>query len=303
MILSSIAQRFDLTGLDRSRIIPPQMTFRAFSRNPFIFLLLTATALWRMPLRRVGTAAAFAQMIGVAPKADSAADEDTDKMVALFSKLSEQLTAQELSLRKISCEEQVILDRASSPSAVPKQISQKFRIQGELKQEGSFSTDTRFVETHSPLNAASGGDGPIDSEFLVTDSLSAASEFLGLKHSESYSQGNFRKEQFDGRAAIAVSFQTVKQIELRKIIIGGKAVPMRILGTVWLDPQIGALLRMEVRQIKLPKDVRAYSYDVRYSPPTPENSRMTLPVTVRFTRILKEETLITTQTFSNCKIN
>lgn len=279
------------------------MTFRAFSQNPFTFLFLTVGVLWSVPPRWLATPAAFAQMIGVAPKADSAADEDADKMVALFSKLSEQLTAQELSLRKISCEEQVILDRTSSPRAAPKQLSQKFRIQGELKQEGSFSTDTRFVETHSPLNAASGSDGPIDSEFLVTDSLSAAPEFLGLKHSESYSQGNFRKEQFDGRAAVAVSFQSVKQIEMRKIIIGGKAVPMRILGTAWLDPQTEVLLRMEVRQIKLPKDVRAYSYDIRYAPPTPENPRMTLPVTVRFTRILKEETLITTQTFSNCKIN
>jgi hypothetical protein len=239
----------------------------------------------------------LAQLIGTSPSTTSRAEEESSKMATLMSKLAERLTTQELNIKKIACNERVVVERTPAKGAGSVRVSQDFRMAAEVKQRGSFSTDTVFEETHSPAGPPDAG---IDTSQLVRDSFSAAAEFMGLNHQEAYAQRFLRKESLDGRAAFVVALQTVKQLESRKISIGNTSMPMRIAGAAWIDADNGTLLRLEVRQTKLPRDVREFSYDLRYTV-TPVG--YLLPATVHFKQTRRDESISTTQTFSNCTVN
>jgi hypothetical protein len=240
----------------------------------------------------------LAQMIGsTKPPSRAADDEKNDKIMLMLSKLSERLTSQELNLKKIVCQEQVLVELSANKGGAAGQMSRNFVMSGEKRQRGSFSSDSTFVETHTP--AAADPSATIAESLLVRESFTAASEFLGLNHAESYAQSLVGPQNWEGRDTFVVSFQTIKQLEMRQITIDGKTVPMRLAGQAWLDATSGALLRLEVRQLKLPKGVRDFSYDIHYS----LEPRLVLPATVIFKRTSGAETVMTTQTFSGCKVD
>jgi hypothetical protein len=239
----------------------------------------------------------LAQMIGTTKPLSTAADDENDKIMRMLSKLSERLTTQDLNLRKIVCQEQVLVERSANKGGAAGQMSRDFVMSGEKKLRGSFSSDSTFVETHTPAAADPGAT--IAESLLVRESFTAASEFFGLNHAESYAQRLVGPQKWEGRDAFIVSFQTVNQLEMRQITINGKTVPMRLAGQAWLDATSGALLRLEVRQLKLPKGVHDFSYDIHYS----REPRFVLPATVIFKRTSGAETVVTTQTFSNCKVD
>jgi hypothetical protein len=239
----------------------------------------------------------LAQMIGTTKPPITAADDENDKITRMLSKLSERLTSQEMNFRRIVCQEQVLVERRSNKGGEAGQMSRDFVMSGEKRQRGSFSSDSTFVETHTPAAADPGAT--IAESLLVRESFTAASEFFGLNHTESYAQLLVGPQKWEGRDTFVVSFQTLKQLEMRQITIDGKTLPMRLAGQAWLDAASGALLRLEVRQLKLPKGVRDFSYDIHYS----LEPRFVLPATIIFKRTSGAETVVTTQSFSGCKVN
>jgi hypothetical protein len=250
-----------------------------------------------------------AQMIGSAPNTSTTAVEEGEKALNFIARLGEQLTAQELNTKRISCQEEVSGERRGEKGQTVQTYTQRYKMTGELKQHGSFSIDVSFVEEHVPVESSdpsaqhSDPSQTIKAAFLVRDSFSAAPEFLGLSHREIYAQRFLGKETLEGREAFVISFQTVKQLENRKITLADHVVPMRISGKAWLDAANGTLLRLEVQQTKLPKGVSEFSYDVRYAPPPTLSSVPILPAAVHFRRVQKGETVVTTQIFSNCLTN
>ncbi|MBZ5537460.1 MAG: hypothetical protein LAO31_16005 [Acidobacteriia bacterium] len=212
-------------------------------------------------------------------------------------------------MKKISCEEQAEVERTREKGQPASIKNQKFAVSAEIKQLGQFSIDISLVEEHLPVGSGDSSSPPthpeqsIDPSFLVRDSFSTAPEFLGLNHREVYAQRFLGKEQWDGREAFTVAFQTVKDLESRKINMGGHEMPMRIAGRVWLDAATGMLLRLEIRQTKLPKGIQEFSYDVRYAPGSAQSSAPILPAAVHFRRVQDGETILTTQVFSNCRVN
>lgn len=221
-----------------------------------------------------------------------------------LSRLAERLTTQELNLKKIHCEERVVVERIPLKDGAPQQLTQNFIMTGETQSRGQFSSDIVFVETHVPVDSNSsmptGAVPRIDDSMLVKDSFSAASEFLGMSHREIYVQRFLGKEKLQDFEAFVLAFQTVNKLESRKIMLDGKPTPMRVVGTAWIDAHHGTLRRLEVRQTKLPKSIREFSYNLQY-PPSP--SGLILPTTVQFKRQLNEETIITTQSFFKCQVN
>ncbi|MBZ5551610.1 MAG: hypothetical protein LAO21_02740 [Acidobacteriia bacterium] len=279
------------------------LRFRALS---CFWIWIALLAGWGSPhLARV----CWAQMIGTTPNTSTPAGEEGDKTLQFLTRLGERLTSQELNMKKISCDEQVAVERSREKGQPASVRNQKFIVKAEIKQHGEFSIDTSLVEEHSPVESGDPSAHPgdreqaVDASFLVRDSLSAAPEFLGLSHREIYSQRFLGKEPLDGREAFTVAFQTVKQLESRRITLAGRSVPMRIAGRVWLDAATGMLLRLEVQQTKLPKGIREFSYDVRYALAPAQSAAPILPATVHFRRVQDGETLVTTQTFSNCRVN
>lgn len=248
-----------------------------------------------------------AQIIGSSKPLTTPAEDETDKVTSLLSKLAEQLTTQRLNLKKISCDEQVALERFPVKGKPGTPITQSFKLTGERKSTDDFSAESTFVETHTALgseagNSASPGGSAIDDSLLVKDSLSAAEEFMGMSHREIYAQRFVRKDKMNNRPAYVISFQTTKSLEERRITIAGKSVPMRLSGTAWIDAANGNVLRIQVHQTKLPKGVRELSYDIEYPLPTSPTSFM-LPRQVRFTRTMNQETVIVVQQISNCRVN
>jgi hypothetical protein len=289
--------------------MPPGMTSRAsfgFRVLPFLWTGI-AIFVWGGSTPPTGTCRA--QMIGSTPGPSTTAGEEGDKALQFLTRLGERLTSQELNMKKISCEEQAEVERGGEKGQPASIKNQKFAVSAEIKQHGQFSIDTSLVEEHLPVGSGDSSSHPTDPEqafdasLLVRDSFSTAPEFLGLNHREVYAQRFLGKEQLDGREAFAVAFQTVKQLESRRINIGGRQVPMRIAGRVWLDAATGMLLRLEIRQTKLPKGIREFSYDLRYAPGSAQSSAPILPAAVHFRRVQDGETILTTQTFSNCRVN
>lgn len=226
-----------------------------------------------------------------------------------LARLAERLTSQELNMKKMSCDEQAVVERTRAKGPPEPTRNQKFVVTAEMKQYGQFSIDTSLVEEHLPVEPGDPASQPsdhgqsVDPSFLVRDGFSAATEFMGMNHREVYSQQFLGKEKLDGQETLAIAFDTVKQLESRKITLAGHSVPMRIAGRAWLDAATGMVLRLQIRQTKLPKGVREFSYDIRYAPVPARSSVPILPAAIRFTRIQDGETILTTQTFSNCRVN
>ncbi len=248
------------------------------------------------------------QMIGSAKSQAPKGEEEMEKVTNLLSKLGEQLTTQRLNLRQAACDETATLEVFPAKGGTPTRTTRSFHFSAERKAADSFTSEAQLIETHTPVDAAKSESGPpaagatLDDSALAKDSFSAAPEFLGMDHSDAYVQTFLRKEKMDDRPAFLVAFQTVKQMEERRILIQGKEVPMRMKGQFWIDAATGRLLRLQVQQTKLPKGVKEFSYDISYPPPTAAPS-FTLPGSVRFVRNFNGETEIIMQTFSNCRVN
>lgn len=240
----------------------------------------------------------LAQMIGRPQTPSNLGPDNAETMLNFLSKFAERITTEELNLKRVSCQEQVRVEQASAPGSALPHGPFEFLMSGESKQSGQFSNDIFFVETHTPQDGKGVPEG-----MLVKDSFSAASEFLGMSHREVYSQQFAGKETMGGHDAFVATFQTMPKLESRKITIDGKPMPMRLSGKVWMDALGGVLLKLEVRQTKLPKGTREFSYNIAYAPPSAAASGYTLPASVHFTRTLHEGTTVTTQTFSNCRVN
>ena len=268
-----------------------------------LYFLIALIAGYGAPFR-VGSC--YAQIIGNPPPAN--ATEASDKAVNFVSRLGERLTSQDLNTKKITCQEEVSVERSGEKGQQSPVRTQRFTMTGEMKQHGSFSIDVSFVEEHVPIESGnptspkSEAGQSIDASFLVRDSFSAAPEFLGLNHREIYAQRFLGQETLDGREAFVVAFQTVKQLESRKITLDNHELPMRIAGKAWIDTVSGMLLRLAVQQTKLPKGYREFFYDISYTPPA-RSSDPILPAVVHFKRVRSGENLATTQTFSNCRVN
>lgn len=260
---------------------------RRFSLS-FIFIIFVVIPLFG--------SLSLAQMIGRPQTPSNVGPDNAETMLNLLSKFAERITTEELNLKKVSCQEWVQVELPPSQRGTPAQGPIEFMMTGESKQSGQFSSDTFFVETHTPRNGKE--TTGTNSEMMVKDSFSAASEFLGMGHREVYSQQFAGKETWGGRDVFVATFQTLPKLETRKITIEGKPTPMRLTGKVWMEGRGGALLKLEVRQTKLPKGVREFSYSIEYT-----TSGYTLPASVRFTRTLRGGTTVTKQTFSNCRVN
>jgi hypothetical protein len=285
------------------------MPFNAYFRLralPFLWILIALGVGWAAPSR---DAFCLAQMIGSPPAPPTTEREESEKVISLLGRLGERLTAQELNTKRISCQEEVSVERSGEKGRPGPVRTQRFIMTGEMKQHGTFSIDVGFVEEHQPVESSdpsshkSDPGQSIEASLLVRDSFSAASEFLGLNHREIYAQRFLGKETLEGRGAFVVAFQTVKQLESRKVNLADQVVPMRIVGKVWLDAANGTLLRLAVQQTKLPKSVREFSYDIRYAAVPELSSVLILPAAVHFRRVQKGETIATTQIFSNCRAN
>lgn len=250
-----------------------------------------------------------AQMIGSPPPAQTAQEEQSDKVLQFVSRLAERLTTQEMGTKKISCDERVTVEELRDKGKPGAPLTRSYVMNGEMKQQGTFSIDLSFIEEHKPVESReTSGDpnpvgGSIDASLLVRDSFSAAAEFLGMSHREIYSQRLLGKEKLDDREAFVIAFQTLKQMEGRQITVENRSVPMKVTGKVWLDASSGMLLRIEVKQVKLPKGVREFSYDIRYTAVPGPRFAFLLPAAVHFVRIRGDEKTVTTQTFSNYRVN
>ncbi|MDD5544728.1 MAG: hypothetical protein PHX83_16300 [Acidobacteriia bacterium] len=239
------------------------------------------------------------QIIGKPSTSSTPLEEDSDRAMNLIAKLSERLTTQDLNLRRIECQEEVSLERTARKGGETTRKTQRFLMSADRRQVGEFSIDMQLVESHQPMESAT-AIAPGD---LVQDGFSVAVELWGLNHAEAYSQHVSPKEKLDGREVYVVSSQTIKHAEPRRLIIDGKAVPMRLFARSWIDADNGTLLKMEIHQEKLPKNVREFYYDIRYAEPSAATRGMILPQTIRFTRSDREATSVVTQTFSGCRIN
>lgn len=270
--------------------------------NPRLWFLVFACLFLGRSSQWPSEPLAWAQLIG-RPQTTSPTDTDASERMANFlSKVAERITTEELNLKRAVCQEQVLIEPTFGPMVSTQKQRLDYTMTGELKQQGQFSSDVFFVETHAPVRGKEVHDKTPE-PLLVKDSFSAAPEFLGMNHREVYTSQFVGKERLEGREVLVSSFQTTPRFETRKITLEGSSVPMRLAGKVWIDAQSGALLKIEVRQTKLPRGVREFSYSIQYASSSGGSAGFTLPASVRFVRALRNETILTTQTFSNCRVN
>ncbi len=282
------------------------MTLKQHRTFAFRHFILVTPALALLGTGLFFPALSFSQIIGKSKSTVSAEENEGDKVSAMLSKLAEQLTTQQLNLKRVMCDETVTYQKFPAQGAGSTEVTENFKMIAQRKSSDPFDSDAALVETHTPLIEPSGKSASteaIDDSVLVKDSFLSAADILGMEHREAYFQQFLRKDKIDSRSVYVIMFRTMKQLEDRTLQIAGKEVKMRLAGTFWIDVETGRLLVLQVKQTRLPKGVHEYSYEIKYPPATSPATAFTLPVSVRFTRNMDRETFITTQHFSNCTVN
>jgi len=249
-----------------------------------IVLLLLLTLFW---------VHSFSFMPSMAPAAQERDEEfegfEDDLLV--LTKLAEQVTLHQLSLKSFRCQERVRVTEIEKASKVTQQKEFVNTYEVIRKPDKRVNEQLLFTETRS---SSSPKDEPNQNppwEFPTVENpfTGYVLQMFSFENRLSNDFKKVREEKVEGRDCIVYAFETVPTLSATKIFILGKTVALRQRGLVWVDAGTNHLIRLTAKQLKLPQNCRAYELQMDFAAQILFGQKLSLPAHAQLKVDLKEK--------------
>jgi hypothetical protein len=217
----------------------------------------------------------------------------------VLTKLSEQITIDQLSLKSFRCLEKTRAIETDKKTKAIRHREASSRYEVSRQADKRFNDKPIFSETRTPSEGAAqtseiGGIPLIENPF--TGYITQAFSFDNRLSNDFK---NVKKEKLSERDCQVFSFQTVPEISAAMIPLLGKPVPLRQKGLLWVDNETHQLIRVTAKQTKLPKGCLSYEYRINLKMLTLFGRRFSIPVSTELIVDFKDKTYQVIQEYSD----
>ena len=229
---------------------------------------------------------------------DSIVFEDDQQ---ILTRLSENLSMEEISLRSFQCRERLTITESSSKGQSPgrREFLNHYQVKRQPNREVATRATFQEMRTwgESPQGIEPGALGDLPTlENPFTGAINQMFDFENRFATDFHKE---RQEVIDGNNCEVLRFETVPELAGQQIHIVGAVVSLRQRGFVWVSVNDNRLLRVFGKQIKLPKGCRNYEFQIDYHPQTLFGKKLNLPAHTQLKIELKDKHFIIEQEYSD----
>jgi hypothetical protein len=252
-------------------------------RNKIILLLLL-TLFW------------FHSFSFIAPTAPAAQARDQDfegleDDLLVLTKLGEQVTLQQLSLKSFRCQERVRVTEIDKATKVTRQKEFVNPYEVIRKPDKRVNEQLLFTETRSSSSLKDDPNQNPPWEFPTIENpfTGYVLQMFSFENRLASDFKKVREEKVEGRDCVVFAFETVPEMSATKILILGRTVALRQRGLVWVDAGTNHLIRLTAKQLRLPQGCRAYELQMDFVTRSIFGQKLSLPAHAELKVDLKQK--------------
>jgi hypothetical protein len=252
-------------------------------RNKIILLLLLAL-FW------------FYSFSFIVPMSPAAQEHDQDfegfeDNLLLLTKLGEQVTLHQLSLKSFRCQERVRVTEIDKASKVTRQKEFVNTYEVVRKPDKRVNEQLLFTETRSSnsLNDVPDQNPPWEFPTIENPFTGYVLKMFSFENRLANDFKKVREEKVEGRDCVVFAFETVPEMSRTKILILGKTVALKQRGLVWVDAVTNHLIRLSTKQLRLPPGCKAYEFQMDFAAQSLFDRKLSLPAHTELRVDLKQK--------------
>ena len=219
--------------------------------------------------------------------------------LAVLTKLSEQITIDQLSLKSFRCLEKTMAIETDKKTKVSQRRETSSTYKVSRQSDKKFNDKPIFSETRI-LSEGAVQTNEIGAVPLIESPFTGyIIQAFSFDNRLSNDFKNVKKERLGERDCQVFSFETVSEISAVKISLLGKPVALRQKGLLWVDDETHQLVRVTAKQIKLPKGCISYEYRMDFKMLTLFGQRFSIPVSTVLIVDFKDKSYQVLQEYSD----
>jgi hypothetical protein len=232
----------------------------------------------------------------IAPAAPAAQAREQDfegfeDDLLVLTKLSEQVTLNQLSLKNFRCQERVRVTEIDKKSKTTRQKEFVNTYEVIRKPDKRVNEQLLFSETRSPssLNGELNQNPPWEFPTVENPFTGYVLRMFSFENRLANDFKKVREEKVEGRDCVVFAFETVPEMSATKILILGRTVALRQRGLVWVDAGTNHLVRLTAKQLRLPQGCRAYEFQMDFAIQRLFDQKLSLPTHAELRVDLKQK--------------